>query len=43
MNILLHRKWIILMLHSSLAVDDQEKVFDMPPEGTRKCIISSNM
>ncbi|KAI7892264.1 P-loop containing nucleoside triphosphate hydrolase protein [Mucor mucedo] len=31
------------MLHSSLAVEDQEKVFDSPPEGFRKCIISSNI
>ncbi|OAD68174.1 hypothetical protein PHYBLDRAFT_117832 [Phycomyces blakesleeanus NRRL 1555(-)] len=31
------------MLHSSLAVDDQEKVFDIAPEGIRKCIISSNI
>ncbi|KAI8384738.1 P-loop containing nucleoside triphosphate hydrolase protein [Radiomyces spectabilis] len=38
-----NKKWIILMLHSSLSVDDQEKVFDMPPEGVRKCIISSNI
>lgn len=31
------------MLHSSLSVEDQEKVFDSAPEGVRKCIISSNM
>ncbi|KAI7886742.1 P-loop containing nucleoside triphosphate hydrolase protein [Lichtheimia hyalospora FSU 10163] len=37
------KQWIILMLHSTLAVDQQEKVFDMPPEGVRKCIISSNI
>ncbi|KAI8988337.1 P-loop containing nucleoside triphosphate hydrolase protein [Mycotypha africana] len=37
------KKWIILMLHSSLTVEDQEKVFDSPPEGVRKCIISSNI
>ncbi|KAI9315979.1 P-loop containing nucleoside triphosphate hydrolase protein [Dichotomocladium elegans] len=37
------RKWVILMLHSTLAVDEQEKVFDMPPEGVRKCIISTNI
>ncbi|GAA5796705.1 hypothetical protein HPULCUR_002080 [Helicostylum pulchrum] len=37
------KKWIILMLHSSIAVEDQEKVFDSPPEGFRKCIISSNI
>ena len=38
-----NKKWIILMLHSTLAVDEQDKVFDTPPEGVRKCIISSNI
>ncbi|KAI7851751.1 P-loop containing nucleoside triphosphate hydrolase protein [Circinella umbellata] len=38
-----NKKWIILMLHSTLAVDEQDKVFDIPPEGVRKCIISSNI
>ncbi|KAI8083313.1 P-loop containing nucleoside triphosphate hydrolase protein [Gilbertella persicaria] len=37
------KKWVILMLHSSLTVEEQEKVFDSPPEGVRKCIISSNI
>ncbi|KAG1519546.1 hypothetical protein G6F52_008518 [Rhizopus delemar] len=37
------KKWIVLMLHSSLSVEDQEKVFDSAPEGVRKCIISSNI
>lgn len=37
------KRWIILMLHSTLAVEEQDKVFDMPPEGVRKCIISSNI
>ncbi|KAI8342400.1 P-loop containing nucleoside triphosphate hydrolase protein [Chlamydoabsidia padenii] len=37
------RKWIILILHSSVAIDDQEKIFDIPPQGIRKCIISSNI
>ncbi|CEP10178.1 hypothetical protein [Parasitella parasitica] len=37
------KKWVVLMLHSSLTVEDQEKVFDSPPEGIRKCIISSNI
>jgi HrpA-like RNA helicase len=37
------RKWIVLMLHSSLTVEEQEKAFDSPPEGIRKCIVSSNM
>ncbi|ORZ02569.1 P-loop containing nucleoside triphosphate hydrolase protein [Syncephalastrum racemosum] len=39
-----HKKnWIILPLHSTLSVDEQDKVFDIPPEGVRKCIISSNI
>ncbi|KAI8642814.1 P-loop containing nucleoside triphosphate hydrolase protein [Parasitella parasitica] len=37
------KKWVVLMLHSSLTVEDQEKVFDSPSEGIRKCIISSNI
>ncbi|KAI9270835.1 P-loop containing nucleoside triphosphate hydrolase protein [Sporodiniella umbellata] len=37
------KKWVILMLHSSLSIEDQEKVFDITPEGVRKCIISSNI
>ncbi|CAO3633213.1 unnamed protein product [Cunninghamella echinulata] len=37
------KKWIILILHSSVAIDDQEKIFDSPPSGIRKCIISSNI
>jgi HrpA-like RNA helicase len=35
------RRWIILELHSSLSVAEQEKVFDIAPEGVRKCIIST--
>ncbi|KAF2348531.1 Helicase-associated domain [Trinorchestia longiramus] len=37
------RRWIILSLHSNLSVSDQEKVFDVPPEGVRKCIVSTNI
>ncbi|KAI9484179.1 MAG: putative ATP-dependent RNA helicase DHX34-like protein [Benjaminiella poitrasii] len=37
------KKWIVLMLHSSLTIEEQEKVFASPPEGVRKCIISSNI
>ncbi|KAK7086410.1 DEAH (Asp-Glu-Ala-His) box polypeptide 34 [Halocaridina rubra] len=36
-------RWIILPLHSTLSVSEQEKVFDMPPEGIRKCIVSTNI
>ncbi|XP_044764226.1 probable ATP-dependent RNA helicase DHX34 [Coccinella septempunctata] len=39
-----HKKnWIVLPLHSTLSLEDQDKVFDYPPEGIRKCIISTNI
>ncbi|OWF54057.1 probable ATP-dependent RNA helicase DHX34 isoform X1 [Mizuhopecten yessoensis] len=37
------KKWIILPLHSSLSISEQDKVFDIAPEGVRKCIISTNI
>jgi HrpA-like RNA helicase len=37
------KKWIILPLHSSLSVADQERVFDIAPTGVRKCILSTNL
>ncbi|KAK2718300.1 probable ATP-dependent RNA helicase DHX34 [Artemia franciscana] len=37
------RGWIILPLHSALSVSDQDKVFDYPPPGVRKCIVSTNI
>jgi HrpA-like RNA helicase len=37
------KRWIILPLHSTLSIDDQERVFDVPPEGVRKCILSTNI
>lgn len=37
------KNWIVLPLHSSLSLEDQDKVFDYPPEGIRKCIISTNI
>ncbi|KAJ3073573.1 DEAH (Asp-Glu-Ala-His) box polypeptide 34 [Podochytrium sp. JEL0797] len=37
------RRWIILKLHSSLSIQEQEKVFDVAPPGLRKCIISTNI
>ncbi|XP_063679581.1 probable ATP-dependent RNA helicase DHX34 [Bolinopsis microptera] len=36
-------KWAVLPLHSSLSVEEQQKVFDYPPPGVRKCIISTNI
>lgn len=35
--------WIILPLHSGLALSDQDKVFDYAPEGMKKCIVSTNI
>lgn len=35
--------WIILPLHSSLSLEDQDKVFSYAPEGVRKCIVSTNI
>lgn len=37
------KKWIILPLHSALSVDQQDKVFDIAPDGIRKCIVSTNI
>ncbi|CAG2109868.1 unnamed protein product, partial [Medioppia subpectinata] len=37
------QKWIILYLHSSLSIAEQDKVFDVSPEGVRKCILSTNI
>ncbi|KAI4488134.1 hypothetical protein M0804_004982 [Polistes exclamans] len=35
--------WIVLPLHSSLSIADQDKVFDYAPDGVRKCIVSTNI
>ncbi|NXY76428.1 DHX34 helicase, partial [Glareola pratincola] len=35
--------WIVLPLHSTLSVAQQDKVFDVPPPGVRKCILSTNI
>ena len=37
------KRWIVLPLHSSLSIEDQDKVFDIAPEGVRKCILSTNI
>uniref|UniRef100_A0A8C3K2R5 DExH-box helicase 34 n=1 Tax=Calidris pygmaea TaxID=425635 RepID=A0A8C3K2R5_9CHAR len=37
------QRWIVLPLHSTLSVAEQDKVFDVPPPGVRKCILSTNI
>lgn len=37
------QNWIVLPLHSSLSMQDQDKVFDYAPDGMRKCIVSTNI
>ncbi|RDW90863.1 putative ATP dependent RNA helicase [Aspergillus mulundensis] len=35
--------WIVHALHSSIASDEQEKAFVVPPEGMRKIVIATNI
>lgn len=35
--------WIVLPLHSTLSLAEQDKVFDYAPEKIRKCILSTNI
>ncbi|XP_061379592.1 probable ATP-dependent RNA helicase DHX34 [Danaus plexippus] len=37
------KSWIVLPLHSALSLSEQDKVFDYPPDGVRKCIVSTNI
>ncbi|XP_060113800.1 probable ATP-dependent RNA helicase DHX34 [Heteronotia binoei] len=37
------QRWVVLPLHSTLSVAQQDKVFDVPPPGVRKCIVSTNI
>ncbi|KAI9370426.1 P-loop containing nucleoside triphosphate hydrolase protein [Aspergillus egyptiacus] len=35
--------WIVHALHSSIASEEQEKAFNVPPEGMRKIVIATNI
>lgn len=35
--------WVVLPLHSALSIEEQDRVFDVAPDGIRKCIISTNI
>ncbi|XP_066993061.2 probable ATP-dependent RNA helicase DHX34 isoform X2 [Anabrus simplex] len=37
------QNWVVLPLHSTLSLAEQDKVFDYPPDGVRKCIVSTNI
>ncbi|KAM9263926.1 putative ATP-dependent RNA helicase DHX34 [Morus bassanus] len=37
------QRWVVLPLHSTLSVAEQDKVFDVPPPGVRKCILATNI
>ncbi|XP_048121136.1 probable ATP-dependent RNA helicase DHX34 [Alosa alosa] len=37
------QRWIVLPLHSTLSLAQQDKVFDIAPPAVRKCIISTNI
>lgn len=37
------RNWEIFALHSSIASDEQERAFLVPPEGVRKIVIATNI
>ena len=35
--------WVVLPLHSALSIEEQDRVFDVAPDGVRKCIVSTNI
>ncbi|CEM06185.1 unnamed protein product [Vitrella brassicaformis CCMP3155] len=37
------RRWIVLPLHSQMGSELQDKVFDLPPAGVRKCVVATNI
>lgn len=36
-------KWILLPLHSSITSEEQDRVFEKPPTGYRKIILTTNI
>jgi len=38
-----NNRWVVLPLHSTLSLAEQDKVFDYPPSGVRKAIVSTNI
>jgi ATP-dependent RNA helicase DHX34 len=36
-------RWIVLPLHSTVSADEQDKVFDLAPDGSRKIILATNI
>ena len=36
-------RWIVLPLHSTVSADEQDKVFDLAPDGSRKLILATNI
>jgi len=39
----INNTWVVLPLHSTLSLAEQDKVFDYPPDGVRKAIVSTNI
>ncbi|CAO3629564.1 unnamed protein product [Cunninghamella echinulata] len=37
------KKFILIALHSTLSSENQEKAFDIPPQGIRKVVLSTNI
>ncbi|KAL9596931.1 MAG: hypothetical protein Q9219_005494 [cf. Caloplaca sp. 3 TL-2023] len=40
---LFSKKWIVHALHSSIAMDEQERAFKIPPPGYRKIVLATNI
>ena len=37
------KRWIVLLLHSALDAEEQDRVFDPAPKGVRKCVLATNI